>query len=132
MVAQALARILVVDDDTASRLTLDVALFCQGYEVATAANGEEALAWLMREDFDLLLIDFTLPGIDGLEVARGAQRCQPSAMILFLTGSSDFNGAPIEEQIAGFDYMRKSASSADVLDRVTAVLGHRREIKRAA
>ncbi len=75
MVEHAPARILVVDDDAAIRVTLDALLHHQGYAVATAANGEEALAWLMQSSFDLLLIDPQLPGISAREVAGGCGAC---------------------------------------------------------
>jgi CheY-like chemotaxis protein len=98
MFEQEQARVLVVDDEAAIRLTLDMLLRRVGYSVTTATNGEEALAWLMQRPFDLLLLDLGLPGMSGLKVAHYAQEYHPSAVVVFLTGSSDFNGVPIEEQ----------------------------------
>ena len=122
MFEQEKARILVVDDEAAIRLTLDVLLRRAGHIVTTVANGEEALAWLMERPFDLLLIDLGLPGISGLKVAQAAQQYHPSAVILFLTGSSDFVGIPVEEQVGHFAYILKTASPQEVLERVAAAL----------
>jgi DNA-binding NtrC family response regulator len=116
------ARVLVVDDEAVIRLTLEVILRRVGYTVTTAANGEEALAWLMQCPFDLLLLDLGLPGISGLNVAHYAQEQYPSAVVLFLTGSSDFDSMPIEEQVGHFDYILKTASPQEVVDRVASAL----------
>ena len=132
MIEQAVARVLVVDDETAIRLTMDALLRRRGYDVATAANGEEALGWLMQRAFDLVLIDLRLPGMNGLEFASCVQRCQPTAAILFLTGSSDFNGVPVEMQVGHFDYLLKTASPQEVLRRVAAVLDQQVLLQRAA
>jgi len=131
MIEQALARVLVVDDEAAIRLTLEALLRRQSYDVATAANGEEALGWLMQRGFDLVLIDLRLPGMNGLEFARCVQRCQPSAAILFLTGSSDFNGLPVETQVGHFDYLLKTSGPEEVLSAVAAVLDQRMLLHRA-
>jgi CheY-like chemotaxis protein len=122
MFEQEQARVLVVDDEPAIRLTLDLLLRRAGYTVTTATNGEEAIAWLKERPFDLLLIDLGLPGISGLKVARYAQEYHPSTVVLFLTGSSDFGSMPIEEQVGHFDYILKTASPQEVLDRVASVL----------
>ena len=123
MVEQELARILVVDDEAAIRMTLEALLKRRGYVVATAADGEEALGWLMQSSFDLLLIDLKLPGMDGLAFARDVQKSHSSAAILFITGSSDFVGRPVEEQVDHFDYILKTASPQEVLERVATTLG---------
>lgn len=62
-------RILIVDDDEASRRLLTAMVGALGYESEAAHDGIEALAWL-KLDFDLVLLDVRLPGIDGYEVAR--------------------------------------------------------------
>ena len=122
MFEQEQARVLVVDDEAAIRLTLDVILRRVGYSVTTVANGEEALAWLMQRPFDLLLLDLGLPGMSGLKVAHYAQEYHPSAVVVFLTGSSDFNSMPIEEQVGHFDYILKTATPQEVVDRVASAL----------
>lgn len=122
MVEQTPARILVVDDEDAIRRTLAVLLERRGYTVAAAANAEEALAWLVQRAFDLVLVDLQLPGMNGLELARIVEGQQPSAKIVVLTGSSDFRGRPIEEQVGHFDYLLKTTSPADVLAHVATIL----------
>jgi two-component system OmpR family response regulator len=122
------ARILVVDDEAVIRLTLDLILQRAGYIVTTAANGEEALAWLVQSPFDLLLLDLGLPGISGLNVAHYAQEHHPSTVVLFLTGSSDFANLPIEEQVGHFDYILKTASPQAVVDRVAFALLPEQEV----
>ena len=129
MVEREVARILVVDDENAIRLTLDMLLHRRGYDVTTAANGEEALAWMMQRRFDILIIDLILPGIDGLDVARGAQMHQPWVRILLLTGQSDLDGSSLEKQIDHFDYILKTASPAAVLDCVTRMMKNDRAMK---
>lgn len=122
MIEHEAARVLVVDDEDAIRLTLDLLLRRRGYDVTTAANGEEALMWVMQHRFDLLIVDLKLPGIDGLEVARGVQAWQPSAKILFLTGQSDFTGSSLGELIGHFEYILKTAHPTTVLERVARML----------
>ncbi|HEX9370417.1 MAG TPA: response regulator, partial [Roseiflexaceae bacterium] len=97
----------------------------QGYEVATAANGEEALGWLMLHPFDLLLINPTLPGLSGLELAQCARHCQPVAKVLFLSGQG-------EERVVQIDYLHTIASSEYVLGHVATTLLGSIELQLAA
>ncbi|MBK9714769.1 MAG: response regulator [Kouleothrix sp.] len=122
MTVQIPARILLVDDEAMIRLTLAALLQRRGYAVETATNGEEALSCLTKRRFDLLLIDLKLPGMNGLVVAQHAHKSQPSVPILFLTGSSDFNGMSVEEQVGYFDYILKTASPEEVLERVRSAI----------
>jgi DNA-binding NtrC family response regulator len=116
------ARVLVVDDEAAIRFTLDMILRRVGYTVITAANGEEALACLMERPVDMLLLDLGLPGISGLKVAQYAQEYHPSTVVVFLTGSSDFDAMPVEQQVGHFDYILKTASPQEVVDRIASAL----------
>jgi two-component system, NtrC family, response regulator len=122
MLVQEQARVLVVDDEASIRLTLEALLRRRGYIVSTAANADEALAWLMQSRFNLLLLDLGLPGMSGLKVAQYAQEYHPSVVVLFLTGSAGTDSKPIEEQVGHFDCILKTASPQEVMDRVASAL----------
>jgi DNA-binding response OmpR family regulator len=122
MMKQRTARILVVDDEAAIRLTMDVLLRRHGYTVTTAASGEEALALIEQQPFDLLLLDLKMPELSGLDVARRAQEIQPAAKVLILTGSSAIEGAIDVPGVDQFAYIIKTASPQEVLERVAAAI----------
>ena len=119
---QRAARILVVDDEDAIRLTLDLILRRRGYTVVTAPNGEAALELIEQQPLDLLLLDLMMPGLSGVEVARRAQTLQPGAAVLILTGSTPLEGAAATDGLEQFDYLLKTASPQDVPKRVAAIL----------
>jgi DNA-binding response OmpR family regulator len=119
---QRAAHILLVDDEAAIRVTTAALLQRRGYTVVAAASGEEALEILSRQVFDLLLLDFRLPGINGLELAKHARALLPAAIIMILTGQSNLDGAPENLRTSGFEYMLKTASPREVLERIAALL----------
>jgi DNA-binding response OmpR family regulator len=119
---QQAARILVVDDEAAIRLTMNMLLRRNGYTVTTAARGEEALGLLAQHSFDLLLLDLKMPGLSGLEVAQRARDIQPAAAVLILTGSSAIEGALDEPNVGEFSYIPKTASPEVVLERIAAAI----------
>ena len=77
-------KILIVDDDSSIRLLVSDVLSDQGLTVVTAASGEEAVTRLEGEDFDLILLDIMMKGMDGLEVCRRI-RDRVDCPILFLS-----------------------------------------------
>ena len=82
-----MARILVAEDDPSMRQFMTAALERVGHRIVMAADGLEALAALERDpDIDLLLADATLPGMDGIELARHAGDRFPKLKIMFITG----------------------------------------------
>jgi CheY-like chemotaxis protein len=80
-----LGSVLVIDDDPALRVMLDKALTSAGHDVTTVENGEAALEMLAREHFDLLIIDYMLPGITGLDVLKMARVNHPALMAIMIT-----------------------------------------------
>jgi len=78
-------RILLAEDDDSLRGFLARALERAGYEVLACPDGDTAAAAL-GEDWDLLLTDIVMPGMDGIEVARQAAARQPGLKIMFITG----------------------------------------------
>lgn len=122
MADQQSARILVVDDEEAILVTLSTMLQRCGHTINTAKNGAEAIAFICQTVFDLLLIDLHLPDLSGIEIADYAREHQPSAAILILTGSSDYEGMLIDQHIGRFDCILKTTSPLEVLASVAAAL----------
>lgn len=79
-------KILVIDDDRSARLLLDRLLTRAGYSVTIVDSAEQGLARLAEVDFDLLITDKNLPGMDGLEVVRRARGTRPRLRTLLITG----------------------------------------------
>jgi two-component system cell cycle response regulator CpdR len=81
-----MARILLAEDDDNMRFFLARALERAGHLVSAVGDGNAALALFDDEDFDLLLADVVMPGLDGVELARRAGALVPSLRIMFITG----------------------------------------------
>jgi putative two-component system response regulator len=99
--------LLVVDDEESVRNALRKFLIQQGYEVATAATGEEALAVLQRQKVTGILLDVNLPGINGVELVPQIMDLEPTIAILMLTAVNDATSAALCMQRGAFDYLIK-------------------------
>jgi CheY-like chemotaxis protein len=83
---QALAKILVVDDDPAVRMTIRMLLERAGHSVVVAGDGHKGLAAFESGDFDLLFLDIFMPGMDGFETMQHIHRQQPATPIIVISG----------------------------------------------
>jgi two-component system response regulator MprA len=115
-------RVLVVDDDPPIRRMLERTLTTEGYEVASAADGGEALAAVERAAPDLLVLDIGMPGLDGLAVCRRLRQSGLALPILLLTARD-----AVDERVAGLDagaddYLVKPFASEELLARARALL----------
>lgn len=81
-----MARILIAEDDDAMREFLAQALERHGHGVTAVTDGAVALHAMARNDFDLLIADIRMPGVDGISLARCTRRDHPGMPILFVTG----------------------------------------------
>ncbi len=81
-----MARILLAEDDDNMRAFLTRALERAGHAVTAVGDGDTALALAGGTNFDLLLADVVMPGIDGIELARRASALQPELRVMFITG----------------------------------------------
>lgn len=78
-------RILVVEDDSSARESISLLLRIDRHVVTEAANGGEALDLVSRQSFDLVILDFAMPGMLGGEVALNIKRIAPALPILMVT-----------------------------------------------
>ena len=79
-------RILVVDDDPKSRKILERLLTLTDYEVEIVISGEEAVKRLKRSEFNLVLTDLDMPGMDGLELLSHVKSQYPDILVIVVTG----------------------------------------------
>ena len=99
--------LLVVDDEEPIRNALRKFLTQQGYEVVTAAGGEEALAVLQRQKITGMLLDVNMPGITGVELVPQIMELDPAIALLMLTAVNDATSAALCMQRGAFDYLIK-------------------------
>jgi DNA-binding response OmpR family regulator len=116
------ARILVVEDDSAVRLSLRLAGQKEGFQVAEAANGPEALAQVTDQRPDLVLLDLMLPGPSGFEVCRSIHQRDPSLPIIILTARGDEVDKIVGLELGADDYVTKPFSPRELIARIRAVL----------
>jgi two-component system OmpR family response regulator len=115
-------RILVVDDEPSIVDAVATSLRYEGFDVEEAGTGRAALAAAQERTPDLIVLDFMLPDLDGLEVTRRLRQDGIKVPILFLTARD-----AVEDKIAGLtigadDYVTKPFSLAEVVARVRAIL----------
>ena len=116
------ARILVVDDEPAIVDAVATALRYEGFEVDEAVDGHEALASVIANEPDLIVLDWMLPDIDGLEVGRRLRERGFKTAILFLTAKSGVESKVEALRAGGDDYVTKPFSLAEIVARVQAIL----------
>ena len=114
--------ILLVEDDPRIRQVLELALRDHGYEVRTAATGEQALDEVARRRPDVLLLDLMLPGIDGLEVCRRLRAQGKTVPIIMLTAKSEEIDKVLGLELGADDYITKPFSMREFRSRVKAAL----------
>ena len=115
-------RVLVVDDDKAVRESLRRSLEFNGYDVALAADGAEALAGIGSSHPDVVVMDVMMPRLDGLETTRAMRQAGHDVPILVLT-ARDAVGDRVEGLDAGADdYLTKPFALAELLARIRALL----------
>ena len=121
-----MTRVLIVDDDPALREVVRIALVRAGFETTEAADGAAALARAAADAPDLIVLDVTLPELDGTDVCRALRR-RPAASggqvpILFLSSRDDEVDRIVGLEIGGDDYMAKPFSPRELVARIRALL----------
>ncbi|MGJ3524043.1 sigma-54-dependent transcriptional regulator [Nitratidesulfovibrio sp. D1] len=101
------ARILVVDDEAIARDNLALVLGRQGHETLTAASGVEALQLLAGADFDLVLTDLMMQGMDGLDLLRAVRLRHPDTEVVVVTGYPTVKTAVEAMHAGAYHYLSK-------------------------
>ena len=114
-------RILTVEDDERIRTSVRLALEDEGWQVAEANTGEEAVAEFSRHPADVVLIDIMLPGIDGFDVCRSIRR-QSDVPIIMVTARADTHDVVAGLEAGADDYLTKPFVPKELSARIRALL----------
>jgi len=115
-------RILVVDDEQSIVDAVATALRYEGYEVEEVLNGRDALAAVARREPDLIVLDWMLPDLEGIEVGRRVRAQGLKTAILFLTAKDATENKVEALRAGGDDYVTKPFSLAEIVARIQAIL----------
>jgi len=115
-------RILVVDDERSIVDAVATALRYEGYQVDEAHTGRDALASVAASEPDLVVLDWMLPDIDGIEVGRRLREQGFKTAVLFLTAKDTTENKVEALRAGGDDYVTKPFSLAEIVARIEAIL----------
>jgi DNA-binding response OmpR family regulator len=113
-------KVLIVEDDPRISDVLEYALKTEGYELAKAQRGREAIELAKRSSPALIVLDVGLPDIDGFEVCRSIRQFS-EVPVIFLTSRSDEIDRVVGLEIGGDDYVVKPFSPRELLARIKAI-----------
>lgn len=120
-------RILIVDDEIVIRELLHDVLIDEGFSVAVAGHGREALQLLAGpEPFDLLFTDIMMPGMDGITLIHEARQVQPELVAIVMTGYATIETARAAVKEGAYDYVLKPFNLSEIKLAVTNALERRR------
>src|SRR5262249_4735098 len=117
--------ILLVDDSKPMLEMLDRSLVSEGYQVATAASGEEAVTRLAEEEFDVVVTDLVMPGLAGLARLDRRRRLGLQTAVILMTAHASLNTAIAALRAGASDYLEKPFAMADLMVLVRRLTGHR-------
>lgn len=117
-------RVLIVDDEPNIRLMLRTTLVTDGYQISEAGNGREALDVVEREEPDVVLLDLSMPEMDGMEVLRALKgmRLTRRPRVVVLTAYGSISAAVKATRLGAMDFLEKPVSPGEVRDAVEAAL----------
>jgi len=115
-------RLLYADDEESLRTLVKSHLTLEGFEVETVASGNEAVAILQTQNFDLILLDLRMPEGDGFTVLRYLQERGTHPPVIVLTGVDDVSIASECVKLGAADYLTKPYNFHELIDSVERVL----------
>ena len=121
-------KLLVIEDDHKLQAALKQILGNEGYAISCAGTGEQALDLMRGEDFDMVLTDLRLPGIDGMEVLRSVRKSRPDTSVVMMTAYASIDSAVAAMKEGAEDYVAKPFN-IDQIRLVMRKVAQKRELK---
>ena len=112
------SRLLLVDDEEQFVETLSERLSMRDYDVTTSLTGEDAIEKIKNFNFDVVILDVRLPGIEGAEVLREIKSLKPLAEVIMLTGHGTVEMAIEGMKLGAFDFLMKPCETEDLTAKI--------------
>jgi len=111
-------KVLIVDDELDFLETIIKRLRARNIEVSGVESGPKALELLNEQDFDVVILDVKMPGMDGIETLREIKKKKPLTEVIMLTGHASVESGIQGMQLGAFDYLMKPVALEELLDKV--------------
>jgi two-component system OmpR family response regulator len=111
-------KVLIVDDEPDFLEAIIKRLKARGVEVAGAESGYKALELLDSQDFDVIILDIRMPGMDGIETLREIKKLKPLVEVIMLTGHASVESGIQCMQLGAFDYLMKPVGLDELLEKM--------------
>ncbi|MGR3176338.1 MAG: sigma-54 dependent transcriptional regulator [Candidatus Scalindua sp.] len=120
-----MAKVLIIDDEENIRITFEDFFSDEGYEVATAADYDEALTIIDESDFDLILADINLKGKTGIDLLREVKVRKLNCPVIMITGAPDIDTAADALRLGAFDYISKPVQLESLMHITKTAMKHK-------
>lgn len=112
-------RLLLVDDDVPFTRNLVWLLSRRGYEVSAVNDGQSALRIVEEQEFDVIILDRKMPGIDGIATLKELKKKKPDIEVIILTGAASVDSALDGVQFGAYDYTVKPIQLSELEEKIT-------------
>jgi DNA-binding response OmpR family regulator len=111
-------KLLLVDDEEMFLEFLSRRLISYQYDVTTCLSGEKALEMIMDHDFDVVILDVLMPGMDGIETLREIKKIKPLTEVIMLTGHASRESGIEGMELGAHDYLSKPCNTEDLIAKI--------------
>ena len=111
-------KILIVDDEEKFLSYLSKRLKMREYDVATSLSGEDALEKVREHDFDVVILDVLMPGMDGIEALREIKKVKPLIEVIMLTGHASVEAGVEGMRLGAYDYVMKPCEAEELISKI--------------
>ena len=119
------AKVLLVDDEKDFLETLSNRLEMRGLKVSAVTSGEQAVTEAKAQEFDAIVVDLSMPGIDGLETLKRIKADNPNAEIIMLTGHGSVASGVEAMKLGAGDFLQKPVELSELMSKIGEAKGKR-------
>ena len=119
------AKVLLVDDEQDFLETLSSRLEMRGLKVSAVTSGEQAIAVAKEQEYDAIVVDLSMPGIDGLETLKRIKADNPNAEIIMLTGHGSVASGVEAMKLGAGDFLQTPVELTELMSKIGEAKGKR-------